>query len=483
MNNTLKVALINPVPMDLNLDDPRPKFSSFAEPLGLLYIAGILEENGYEVSILDHGTTNYTFSQVLNWIKAEDPEVLGISVLTRSFLSGIKIAKLAKEWNPNLPIVLGNYHTICAERIMKKYSFIDFCVYGEGEYTMLELVSLIKKGTTKYENIKGIYYRENNIIKSTPPRELEENLDIFAIPNRNLLERGEYKMAIGGLNISNEKSGTIIMSRGCPFQCRFCTVHQRKWRFRSVKNIIKELLQLESEGYREIMVMDDNFTLNPKWVIDICKAIHKERVDLVFHCEGRIEGTEEMYEYMNKANFKSIFFGMESGSQPILDYYNKKITPQKGKLAIKKARKGGLDILMASFIIGSPPETLEDIQKTINFAFKIDIDYAMFHIFEVFPGIEIWDELASQNKLDPDKYWETGVRVPELSFYKYSLKFLTTVIRKTYRKFYSLERPQFVLKQAIRSLKSNYRRDKLRYLAKDFRASLRMLDSLSEKRF
>jgi len=479
----LKIALINPVPMDLNQDDPRPKFSSFAEPLGLLYIAGILEKNGYEVSILDHGTTNYSFSQVLNWIKVENPEVLGISVLTRSFLSGIKIAKLAKKWNPNLPIILGNYHTINAKRILKKYSFVDFCVRGEGEYTMLELLPLIKKRNANYENVKGIYYRENGIIKYTSARELEENLDIFPIPNRNLLQGGDYKMAIGGLNISNEKSGTIIMSRGCPFQCRFCSVHQRKWRHRSVENIIEELLLLESEGYREIMVMDDNFTLNPKWVIDICKAIIREGIDLVFHCEGRIEGTEEMYEYMNKANFKSIFFGMESGSQPILDYYNKKITPHKSKLATKKARKGGMDILMASFIIGSPPETLEDIQKTINFAFEIDIDYAMFHIFEIFPGIEIWDELIAQNKLDPDKYWETGVRVPELSFYKYPLEFLSKIIRKTYRKFYSLKRPQFVFKQAIRSLKSNYRRDKLRYLAKDFQASLRMLDSLSEKRF
>jgi anaerobic magnesium-protoporphyrin IX monomethyl ester cyclase len=479
----LKIALINPVPMDLNQDDPRPKFSSFAEPLGLLYIAGILEKNGYEVSILDHGTTNYTFSQVLNWIKAQDPEVLGISVLTRSFLSGIKIAKLAKKWNPNLPVILGNYHTINAERILKKYSFVDFCVRGEGEYTMLELLPLTKKRKAKYENVKGIYYRENGIIKSTSARELEENLDIFPIPNRNLLQGGDYKMAIGGLNISNEKSGTIIMSRGCPFQCRFCSVHQRKWRHRSVDNIIEELLLLESEGYREIMVMDDNFTLYSKWVINICKAIIREGIDLVFHCEGRIEGTEEMYEYMNKANFKSIFFGMESGSQPILDYYNKKITPHKSKLAIKKARNGGMNILMASFIIGSPPETLEDIQKTINFAFKIDIDYPMFHIFEVFPGIEIWDELVAQNKLNPEKYWETGVRVPELSFYKYPLEFLTNIIRKTYRKFYSFKRPQFVFKQVIRSLKSDYRRDKIKYLAKDFRASLRMLDSLSEKRF
>lgn len=469
--------------MDLEQEDPRPKFSSFAEPLGLLYIAGVLQKEGYKVSILDHGTTNYTFSQVLKWIKNQDPDVLGISVLTRSFLSGVKVAELAKDWNPNIRIIFGNYHTICAERIMEEYPFIDFIVRGEGEYTMLELLPLIKKDINEFETVKGIYYRENGLIKSTAARELEQDLDSFPIPDRTLLEGGDYKMSIGGLNISNEKSGTIIMSRGCPFQCRFCTVHQRGWRHRSIDDIMKEIRLLDSEGYQEIMIMDDNFTLNPKWVIEVCKAIINEDFDMVFHCEGRIEGTEEMYKYMSKANFKSIFFGMESASQPILDYYNKKITPQKCVQALKKARKGGIDILMGSFIIGSPPEMLIDIQKTIDFALKIDVDYAMFHIFEVFPGIEIWDELVAQGKLDPEKYWQTGVRVPELPFYKYDLEFLTDIIRKTYRKFYSLARPHFIFKQIIHTLKSSYLRNKIKYLAKDFRSSLRMLDSLSEKRF
>ena len=108
----MKIALIFPVPMDLDRKDPRPMFTSFAEPLGLLYIAGVLMKNGYDVSILDHGATDYTFSQVLDWIKLQDPDVLGISVLTRSFLSGIKIAKLAKDWNPNIITILGNYQTV-----------------------------------------------------------------------------------------------------------------------------------------------------------------------------------------------------------------------------------------------------------------------------------------------------------------------------------------------------------------------------------
>ncbi|MFX1256952.1 MAG: B12-binding domain-containing radical SAM protein [Promethearchaeota archaeon] len=479
----MKIALIFPVPMDLDRKDPRPMFSSFAEPLGLLYIAGILIENGYDVSILDHGATDYTFSQVLNWIKKKDPDVLGISVLTRSFLSGIKIAKLAKNWNPNITIILGNYHTVCAEKILKKYNFIDFCVIDEGEYTILELLELIQENNTNYKDVKGIYYKKNGVIKSTAPRELEKNIDKFPIPDRKLLTKYVYKMSIGGLNISNKKSGTIIMSRGCPFQCRFCSVNQRTWRHRSIENVIRELEILESEGYREIMVMDDNFTLNSKWVKDICKSIIKEGIDLIFHCEGRIEGTREMYEYMNKANFKSIFFGMESASQRILDYYQKKITPDNCKLALKKARKAGMDILMASFILGSPMEKISDIQKTIKFALSLDIDYAMFHIFEVFPGIKIWDELIEQKKIDEERYWETGVRVPELPFYNLSLDFLINVIKRTYKSFYSLGRPKFILKQVARSLKSSYRRDKLKFFAKDFRSSLRMLESLSEKRF
>ncbi|MFX0104612.1 MAG: B12-binding domain-containing radical SAM protein, partial [Candidatus Hodarchaeota archaeon] len=473
----------NPVPMDLNQADPRPMFSSFAEPLGLLYIAEVLLKDGHNVSVLDHGATGYNFSQVLEWIKKQDPDILGISVLTRSFLSGIQIAKLANEWNPNIITILGNYQTVCAERILKKYKFIDFCVRGEGENTIQELLTLIQNNNKNYEDVNGLFYQKNGVIKSTAPRELEKDIDKFSFPNRSLLKNGKYKMSIGGIDISSEKSGTIIMSRGCPYQCRFCSANHESWRHRTAKNVVQELSLLESEGYREIMIMDDNFTINPKWVKEICKNILKEKIDLIFHCEARIEGTNEMYEYMNKANFKTIFFGMESGSQRILDYYQKNITPTQCKLALKKARKAGIDMLMASFILGSPIEMISDIQKTVKFALSLDIEYAMFHIFEVFPGIEIWDELVEQKKIDEDKYWETGIRVPELPFYNINLDFIINVIRRTYKRFYSLGRPNFIFKQLVRSLRSNYRRNKLRNLAKDYRSSLRMLDSLSEKRF
>ncbi|MFW9773871.1 MAG: B12-binding domain-containing radical SAM protein [Candidatus Thorarchaeota archaeon] len=479
----MKVALVNPVPMDLNREDPRPMFSNFAEPLGLLYIAGVLIEDGYNVSLLDHGATDYTFTQVLNWIKRQDPDVLGISVLTRSFLSGIKIAELAKEWNPNITVILGNFQTVCAERILNKYSFIDICVQSEGEITMQELLPLIQKNDTNYRDIKGIFYRENGIVKSTAPRPLIKDIDVFPIPDRKLLKNINYKMSIGGLDISNEKSATIIMSRGCSYQCRFCSVNQKNWRHRSPSNIIQELQLLESEGYREIMIMDDNFTINPQWVQDICRNIIKEKIDINFHCEARIEGSTQMYEYMNKANFQTIFFGMESGSQRVLDYYHKNITPSQSKLAIKKARKAGIDMIFASFILGAPIEDLSDIRKTIHLAMSLDIEYAMFHIFEVFPGIKIWDELIEQQKLDENEYWETGIRVPELPFYNIELDILTNIIKNTYRKFYSLARPRFIIKQLVRSIKSNYRREKFRNLAKDFRSAFRMLESLSEKRF
>ena len=109
-------------------------------------------------------------------------------------------------------------------------------------------------------------------------------------------------------------------------------------------------------------------------------------------------------------------------------------------------------------------------QKTIEFALSLDIEYAMFHIFEVFPGIKIWDELVQENKLDENKYWETGVRVPELPFYNKDLDFLIEIIRRTYKKFYSLARPKFIMKQFIRSIKSGYRLSKMRTLAKDYRS-------------
>ena len=133
-----------------------------APPLGLLYIAEVLINNGYDVSIFDHGATNYNFIQVLSWIKNKNPDVLGISVLTRSFLSGIKIAKLAKDWNPNIKIILGNYHTICAERILNKYSFIDFCIITLEnlwiEFTRISLLPMTNITSPLFTNFCALRY-------------------------------------------------------------------------------------------------------------------------------------------------------------------------------------------------------------------------------------------------------------------------------------------------------------------------------------
>ncbi|MCJ7637724.1 MAG: cobalamin-dependent protein, partial [Nitrososphaeraceae archaeon] len=213
----MKVCLIHPSPYDSDL--------SFAgsswPPTGILYIASILEKESINVSILDHAATNLDLQEIARWIKREDPDILGFSVLTSNSRTAVEIARKGKESNPNVITVLGNMHaTFNAERILKKYHMIDIIVRGEGEYTTLELVNCLEQNGN-LNQVKGITFRLNDRIIQTSERPLENNIDQFPFPNRKLLNF-EYHSTISGVIVSPKKFTSMLSSRGCSFSCRFC---------------------------------------------------------------------------------------------------------------------------------------------------------------------------------------------------------------------------------------------------------------------
>jgi radical SAM superfamily enzyme YgiQ (UPF0313 family) len=149
---------------------------------------------------------------------------------------------------------------------------------------------------------------------------------------------------------------------------------------------MEELLFLASEGYKQFIFVDDNFTANPKNVIKLCREMRKEKLDMEWTCEGRVDNASyEMFWEIAKAGCRILYFGIESANQRILDYYNKRITPEKSRTAVKTARKAGADVLVGSFIVGAPDETRAEIQNTIRFANTIPIDIPQFNILGVFP--------------------------------------------------------------------------------------------------
>jgi radical SAM superfamily enzyme YgiQ (UPF0313 family) len=456
----LKISLIYPGGSILELEQRKrenmPLATGSLPPLGIFYLKSVLDLEGYQTSVLDHSAHEYPRSYVMNWIKKEDPDVVGFSVLTSSFRTGIKIARAIKEWNPNVKIVFGNFHaTSCSEKIVQKYQgLVDFVVRGEGEIQFPKLLDAIENNRS-HEDIKGLTFKNNGKIIKTPDAPLIEDLDTIPFPDRDCVDV-EYRQRVNGVPIIDDKFTTVMASRGCTYQCTYCATaenNRRQWRKRSVSNIIDELLLLEEQNYKMVVFTDPNMTINRKWVIKLMREMKKQNLDMYFSGSSRVnQGSLEMYREMAETDFISVLFGIESGNNQILKFYKKNTSVDINKRAIKTARRAGIKTIVCSYILGAPMETLEDIRQTIKHANSLDVSFNNFNILEAIPGTDLWDYLVSKDVLDEEKYWETGVPVINLGILPYTREDVLKEIYKGFLDFINLFRRPIYMKEIVRTL-------------------------------
>lgn len=454
----MKFSFINPGPnIELQMSEKKKMIGS-SPPLGMLYIATFLKNKRIEVSMLDQAAEGLPIKNTVDWVKKEDPDILGFSTLISSGRAAAMTAREVKRENPNITIVFGNFHaTFNAERILKKYPFVDVIVRGEGEYTSLELAKCLDKGDD-LKDVLGITFRKKDRIISTPDRPLIKDVDSIPFPDRGMLDV-EYHNTTAGVIVAPRKFSGFLSSRGCVYRCRFCGCQRfarNRWRPRSVENILDELHLLASEGYKQLMFVDDNFTLNKKRVIELCQKIRKEKIDMEWICEGRVDYCSYgMMREIVKAGCRMLYLGIESANQRVLDYYIKQITPEQTRTAVKNARKAGVEVIVGSFIVGAPMETREEIQNTLRFPQELDIDIPQFNILGAFPGMDIWDELRMKGVLSEEEFWEMGVSVPKICPDTVPYDEIKRMVHEHYHQF--LRRPRYILTEAMRTMKSAYR--------------------------
>jgi len=454
-----KIALINPGPGEI-LEKGRIVASAdqLYPPLGICYLYAVLKEENYNVDIIDQTAMGFNLDQIFRWVKKVDPDVLGFSTLTASGsgITAAKTAKKVKKWNPNIKIIFGNRHASCNDyRILNKYPQVDACVRDEGEITFIELVKAFEKHLP-IRNIRGITYRDNGKIIRNENRELIKNLDALPFPDRKALKI-EYPARFSNLELVPEGFTSMISSRGCPYHCTFCYGKRSVgFRTRSVANILEEILYLEGEGYKFINFVDDNFTVSKKRVIKMCRLMRKNRVDLDWMCEGRVnQVSNEMLNEMRRSNCRFLCYGVESANQRILDYYRKGITPAQSINAVKKARKARIPFITASFVVGAPGETFKEIYNTLKFAQKLDIDVPVYNLLGTMPGTDIWDEMVEKNILDDDKYWEQGVHISDIDPNGVPTEQISYLIAEMIYQFFT--KPKYILKETYRNFTSYYR--------------------------
>ena len=427
-------------------------------PLGILYCAGVLQEAGIEVSLLDQPATRFSLDQAVGWVRRESPDVVGFSVLLSAAKEAPKIAERVKAENPDITVVFGSHHsTFNAERILWKYPFVDVVVRGEGEFTCVEVARCVEeqKGLDK---VKGVTFRKNGRVVSNPDRPLNMDVDCLPFPDRDLAGV-EYTSAIFGVKINSKKFTTLLSSRGCPFNCSFCGIRKftrRVWRPRSVENVVAELEHLHSQGYEQFLFADDNFTLDAKRVSRLCRSIKKTGMDIEWFCDSRVDhASYDMFRDMVKAGCRCIFFGIESGNQRILDYYKKGITLEQSERAVGKARKAGVDIVVGSFIVGAPDETRREIVNTLKFANRLDIDIPDVNILGAQSGTDVWNDLVAKGFLDEEEQWEDEICIPKDVPTPVPYEEVRSLVFEYFRAFYL--NPKQLLTELLRTSKSSFR--------------------------
>ncbi len=370
-----KVVLINP-PTKASKER---QFARTREPrLGLAYLAAYLEKQDIQPEIADAKFEGLSFSQVVDRVKKQTTDLVGITAYTPDIVDAAKLATELKRELPHNPIVIGGAHaTALPVETMEQFPCFDFLIYGEGEITLAELV-LALSGKKGMEDVKGLVFRGREI-KQNEPRPLITNLDELPFPAWHIFP--------------SLRQYPVLSSRGCPFRCIFCSrVLGNKLRLRSAQNIVDELETIYDNYHPErISFHDDTFGVNHRHTYELLDLIIEKGLSkkVKFDVTTRVDTVNyELLKKLKEAGFTAVGLGVESGNQQILSNINKGITLEQAEKAVAAANKAGLHT-NAFFILGHPNETKQTINDTINFAAKLDTTRANFGIMVPYPGTEI----------------------------------------------------------------------------------------------
>src|SRR3989344_7237025 len=371
-------------------------------PLGLCYIAAILEKDGHNVKIYDPIPTRKGLSESFEYfLKQFNPDIVAFTCTSPQEDPVFAQAKLAKQFNPKiLTVVGGSLITSDGERIIKN-EYMDVAVQGEGEITFGELVNAIEQGKG-FNGIKGVIHKEGNDVIKNQPRELIEDLDSLPFPARHLLDMKWYTRRNSMIRGKWMRATSLMGARGCPFKCIFCASPKTLGsmvRLRSPDNVLDEIEELKNKYKIEaIKATEDVFTHDIKWVNEFCDKIIERKLDIKWDCQSRVNAVAinlETLKKMKRAGCIQIEFGVESGSQKILDIIKKHVKVEQTIRAFDLCKEAGIRT-MANVIIGHPYETYEDIQKTRELAKRIKADYIEFFISTPLPGTEMYG-MAEKN--------------------------------------------------------------------------------------
>lgn len=368
--------------------------------LGLAYIAASLRDQGHDVRVIDYTARGLGLDRIQADLRAFRPHVVGMTAYITNMRRCVEVARIVKAVDPAITVMLGGPQvTIFPEEAFTAPE-IDLVVLSEGEITIRHVMNALPDPGSLAQ-VAGIWFRlPDGGVQRNPRAPLVDNLDIFPEPALDLFEMAKYYPPV---YIRGKKVAHILTSRGCPFQCTFCETKLtfgRSFRYHSTRRVLNELEHLIRQGYDGFQFYDDVFTVNQRRIAELCHGIIDSGWKIQWMCYTRTNTVSaDLLALMRKAGCYMVSFGVESGSDALLQVVNKKLTVAENRQGIRLAKDAGLDVA-ATFMLGLPTELPAQTEDTIRFSLESDIDYAIFGITEPFPGTELWEDAKKYGYFD-----------------------------------------------------------------------------------
>jgi len=437
----MKTLIVNP-PVEAGFErsgrwPSKSTGGGFQEPLYLAYAAAVLEKEGLEVDLIDCRPDLLSIKDLFERMD-KSTKLVVLQTSTPSIELDLKTARALKKRFKIIKIALvGPHVSVFSRKILRDNSFVDFILRGEYEYILRDLVKAMIKGNN-FGKVKGLTYRVGKRIYQNTNALLIADIDEIPFPARHFLPNEKYfePLFVGRPTLR------LITSRGCPFRCTFCVwpeiMYGRKIRYRNIESVINEIKELK-EKYRikEFYFDDDTFTLDEKRVVELCKALIENKINLPWDCLGRVNMvTIRMLRWMKKSGCILIRYGVESGDQEILNKCRKGITVREIERAFEMTRKVGIKT-HATVMFGLPGETKNSIERSIEFCLKLNPSYIQFAIATPYPGTDYYREVKNNNWLVAKKWSDYDpIAGSVVSYPSLSNEDINEAIKRGYKRFY-----------------------------------------------
>ncbi len=373
-----------------------------AVPLGVYYVAAVLKANDYDVEILNWHDISATPEKIGKILGEKKPDVIGFSILHGNRWGGIDIARIAKQIDPRVTIVFGGVGaTFLWEHFLTHFNEVDYVVIGEGEHTFLNLVRHLESGHPEaIESLDGLAFRKDGQVVRTTDAPAVTSLDDLPDPARYFAY------------------SHLSLTRGCAGNCNFCG-SPRFWgrhvRFHSADYFVEQIQRLYQRGIYFFYFSDDTFTVNKKRTIEVCKKIIEKEINITWNAISRVDHiNEEILFWMRKAGCVQISYGVESGSEKIRNFLQKKIDTDTILNAFTLTQRYGI-MARAYFIYGCPDESWQTIQETIDLIGQIKPLSTVFYILDIFPGTQLYEDFKHRLPHTEDIWLE---RIEDIMYFE-----------------------------------------------------------------